>query len=197
MDQFTADIAGMLELFTIAAGFVQLHRASKEVPAKLLKAASWVLIVGGFVVGACTTFYWFRYQSRGDFDTEHMGDGAMMHASETGMGHGMMGATLKSEGFGVLSEIDVKATLKMKLDVDFRRYVILGACNPNLAHRALVAEPQINLLLPCSVMVQEAPEGDVVVSFADPQAMCAMVGNPPVSPIAAEVIDQVGGTAAI
>jgi len=113
-------------------------------------------------------------------------------------------ATLKSEGFGVLSEIDVKATLKMKLDVDFRRYVILGACNPNLAHRALVAEPQINLLLPCSVVVQEAPEGDVVVSIADPQAMCAMVGNPTVSPLAAEaeervhrVIDQVGGTAAI
>ena len=106
---------------------------------------------------------------------------------------------LKHEGFGVLSEIDVAATLKKKLDVDFRRYVILGACNPDLAHRALVAEPQIGLLLPCNVVVQETP-GGVLVSIADPKAMFMMVDNPSLAPIAEEadlrlrrVIDALGG----
>jgi uncharacterized protein (DUF302 family) len=99
-------------------------------------------------------------------------------------------ATLKSEGFGVLTEIDVKATLRKKLDVDFRRYVILGACNPTLAHQALAAEAQIGLLLPCNVVVQEAPEGGVVVSIADPRAMFAMVDNPAVAPVAAEADER-------
>ncbi len=95
-------------------------------------------------------------------------------------------AELKKEGFGVLTEIDVKATFKKKLDVDFRRYVILGACNPDLAHRALGLDPQIGLLLPCNVVVQEAPEGGVIVSIADPRAMFALVAKAEVASAADE-----------
>ena len=100
MAEFTADIAGMLELFAIAAGLVLLHRAGKEAPAKLLKAAGWVLVVGGIVVGACTTFYWFKDVSRGEFDTVHMGYPGMLHAPGTGMGPGMMGPGMMGPGMG-------------------------------------------------------------------------------------------------
>ncbi len=100
MAQFTADIAGMLELFAIAAGLVLLHRAGKEAPAKLLKTAGWVLVAGGIVVGACTTYYWFKYQSRGEFDTAHMGYPGMMHAPGTGMGPGTMGPGMTGPGMG-------------------------------------------------------------------------------------------------
>jgi uncharacterized protein (DUF302 family) len=92
-------------------------------------------------------------------------------------------AALKNEGFGVLTEINVKDTLKKKLDVDFRGYVILGACHPPLAHKALSAEPQIGLLLPCNVVVQEAPEGGAIVTIADPRAMFSLVENPRLAPI--------------
>ncbi|HEY6557914.1 MAG TPA: DUF302 domain-containing protein [Polyangiaceae bacterium] len=96
-------------------------------------------------------------------------------------------AALKKEGFGVLTEIDVKDTLKKKLNVDFRRYVILGACNPPLAHEALSGEPHVGLLLPCNVVVQEASDGGgVVVSIADSQAMFTLVDNPTVKPVAEE-----------
>lgn len=95
-------------------------------------------------------------------------------------------AALKDEGFGVLTQIDVQDTLKKKLDADFRRYVILGACNPVLARQALEAEPHIGLLLPCNVVVQEVPAGGVVVSIGDPKAMFALVDNPAVAPVAAE-----------
>ena len=94
---------------------------------------------------------------------------------------------LKNEGFGVLTEINVKDTLKKKLDVDFRGYVILGACNPPLAHKALTADPQIGLLLPCNVVVQEAPDGGgVVVTIADPRAMFSLVDNSDLEPVVAE-----------
>jgi uncharacterized protein (DUF302 family) len=93
---------------------------------------------------------------------------------------------LAAQGFGVLTEIDVQKTLAKKLGVDFRRYVILGACNPTLAKQALDAEPQIGLLLPCNVVVQELPEGSVVVSIADPRAMFTLVENPDVEAVARE-----------
>lgn len=94
-------------------------------------------------------------------------------------------AALKAEGFGVLSEIDVRQTLKEKLGVDMAPYVILGACNPSLAHHALTAEPQIGLLLPCNVVVRA--EGDQVrVEVADPVAMLGIVGNPQLDTVAAE-----------
>jgi uncharacterized protein (DUF302 family) len=111
---------------------------------------------------------------------------------------------LESEGFGVLTEIDIAATLRNKLDIDFRRYVILGACNPTLAHQALGVEPQIGLLLPCNVVVQEAPDGGVIVSIADPRAGFTMVDNPAIEPVAAEagarlrrVIDALGSKDAV
>ena len=80
----------------------------------------------------------------------------------------------------------MKETLKKKLDADFRAYVILGACNPILAHQALVAEPQIGLLLPCNVVVQEDPAGGILVSIADPRAMFTLVDNPRLTPVVEE-----------
>ena len=96
-------------------------------------------------------------------------------------------AALKAEGFGVLTTIDVQATLKQKLDVDFRRYVILGACNPPLAHRALSTELEIGLLLPCNVIVYEAEDGaGSVVSIVDPHVMLGTGINPSLGPVADE-----------
>jgi uncharacterized protein (DUF302 family) len=94
-------------------------------------------------------------------------------------------AALKAEGFGVLSEIDVQATLKEKLGVDSSRYVILGACNPPLAHKALSAEPEIGLFLPCNVVVYDTEDG-VRVSAIDPEVMMSMIDNPVLVDVAAE-----------
>ena len=88
-------------------------------------------------------------------------------------------AALSAEGFGVLSEIDLQAKLKEKLGVDTNRYVILGACNPPLAYKALQAEPEIGLLLPCNVIVYEQPDGSSVVSAIDPDAMMSVVKQTP------------------
>lgn len=94
---------------------------------------------------------------------------------------------LKKEGFGVLTEIDVKDTLKKKLDVDLRKYKILGACNPPLAYRALQTEETIGVMLPCNVIVQETPGGDVQVSAINPMVAMQTVGNPNLSEVASEV----------
>jgi uncharacterized protein (DUF302 family) len=95
---------------------------------------------------------------------------------------------LAVQGFGILTEIDVRATLKKKLDVDFPPYVILGACNPSLAHRALEAEPDVGLLLPCTVVVRrDEGAGTTVVEALDPAPMFALTGNTALSEVAADV----------
>ena len=97
---------------------------------------------------------------------------------------------LGKEGFGVLTEIDVQATLKKKLGEDMRPYKILGACNPPLAHQAVTAVPEIGLLLPCNVLVRETDDGSVRVSFMDPGSVLGLVDNPDVEPLAGQVREK-------
>jgi uncharacterized protein (DUF302 family) len=99
---------------------------------------------------------------------------------------------LKQEGFGVLTDIDVSATMKQKLGVDFRKYRILGACNPPLAHKALSAEDKIGVMLPCNVIVQQAGAGKTEVAAIDPRAAMERVGNPALAELAREVAERLG-----
>ena len=98
--------------------------------------------------------------------------------------------TLKAEGFGVLTSIDVKATMKNKLNVDFEQYTILGACNPQLSHRALTLEPEVGLLLPCNIVVREMPvageQPQTRIEIADPVAMLGIVRRPEMQALATE-----------
>lgn len=99
-------------------------------------------------------------------------------------------AKLKDEGFGVLTEIDVKDTLKKKIDVDFKRYKILGACNPQFAHKALTAEDKIGVFLPCNVVVEEAGDNAVEITAVDPVASMQSVENDKLGGLAGEVQEK-------
>jgi uncharacterized protein (DUF302 family) len=97
---------------------------------------------------------------------------------------------LQKEGFGILSEIDVRATLKAKLDLDFPPYEILGACNPRLAHRALTAEPDVGLLLPCNVVVRRTDDDRTVIEIMDPIAVLGIADNEALQPLAEEALSR-------
>lgn len=104
-------------------------------------------------------------------------------------------SALKAEGFGVLTEIDVKETLKNKLDVDYKPYKILGACNPPLAYRSLEATPYAGLLLPCNVIVYQVEEDWVEVSFVNPLVMLGVLSHPQVAEVAREAAQRLGRVA--
>ena len=102
---------------------------------------------------------------------------------------------LKTEGFGVLTEIDVKATMKKKLDVEFRNYKILGACNPPLAYKALTTAPETGLLLPCNVTVSEEENGKILVHLINPEMMMSVVNNPALAEVALDAKERLNRVA--
>jgi uncharacterized protein (DUF302 family) len=104
---------------------------------------------------------------------------------------------LMTEGFGVLTEIDVQKVMKAKLDIDRSGYKILGACNPNLAHEAIEAEPDIGLLLPCNVLLREEGNGEVSVGFMDPNAVLQLTDNPHIAEVAPLVYEKLQKVAAL
>ncbi len=105
-------------------------------------------------------------------------------------------AALAEQGFGVLTEIDLRATMKKKLDVDVEDYVILGACNPPLAHQALEAERSIGLLLPCNVVVRSTGADETLVEFLDPQIMSRLTDNPDIKPVADAAAEKLAAAVA-
>jgi len=115
--------------------------------------------------------YGFNIQVKGGFDE------AVKRVTEA----------LKTEGVGVLTEIDVQATMKAKLGIDGKPYRILGACNPSLAHKAISADPDIGLLLPCNVVVREDAAGGIIVGFMDPVAVLKLTDNPGITEVAKDV----------
>ena len=115
---------------------------------------------------------------------------ASMEEAETKVREALM-----SEGFGVLTEIDVQKVMKAKLDIDRSGYKILGACNPNLAHEAIEAEPDIGLLLPCNVLLRESGNGEVIVGFMDPNSVLQLVDNPKIAEVAPMVRDKLQNVA--
>lgn len=119
------------------------------------------------------------------FDTSKYGYSRHLAKRSVGQARAEVIEALKKEGFGILTEIDVRETLKKKLNEDFREYIILGACNPHLAHAALQSEIGIGLLLPCNVCVWADGDG-VTIAIARPDAMFEVVGNPAVGPVASE-----------
>jgi len=97
---------------------------------------------------------------------------------------------LKKHNFGIITEIDIKSTFKKKIDVDFKKYTILGACNPNFAHNALLAEDKVGLLLPCNIIVQETGDGKTEIAAIDPAAIMHGADNPVLSDLASDVQDK-------
>lgn len=127
--------------------------------------------------------------------TNELGMTVRLHVNfDTALAHAI--EALKVEGFGVLTEIDVKEIMKKKLGLEFPSYKILGACNPSLAHRALTIAPQVGLLLPCNVTVRQLDDGSSEVSLVDPRVMLGVISNPELKEVAEEArirLDRVAG----
>lgn len=114
----------------------------------------------------------------------------IVHAKDITSVRSNVEAALKTEGFGILTEIDIQATMKKKLDRDYKPYLILGACNPVFADKVLQAEPHIGTLLPCNVTIREVEDGNFEVAIMDPAVAMSMVENPMIEPLAGEVREK-------